>query len=93
MRALPWCRTFVGIVELQPTKLLEDGLRARMAQRTAHAAAALLSFSNHPTPLACPPPGAAPQASLANLFGGSTALTAEIPGRRGLPYRCAMARC
>ena len=75
------------------TKLLEDGLRARMAQRTAHAAAALLSFSNHPTPLACPPPGAAPQASLANLFGGSVSLTAEIPGRHDLPHRCAMMCC
>lgn len=71
----------MGIVELQPTRLLEEGLRARLAQRTAHAAAALLSFSNHPTPLAQPPPASAPQPTLSALFGGAPALTADIPGR------------
>ena len=74
-------RTFVGIVELRPTKLLEDGLRAHLAQRAAHAAAALLAFSNHPTPLAYPPLAPASQSSLANLFSSSASLTAEIPGR------------
>ena len=71
----------MGIVELRPTKLLEDGLRAHIAQRTAHAAAALLAFSNHPTPLAYPPLASASQSSLANLFTGSASLTAEVPGR------------
>ncbi len=71
----------MGIVELRPTKLLEAGLRAHIAQHTAHAAAALLAFSNHPTPIAYPTLASASQSSLANLFSGSASLTAEIPGR------------
>ncbi len=79
------CRTFVGIVELQPTKLLEEGLRERLAQRTAHAAAALLAFSNHPTPIAYPPLTSFSQSTLTSIFGAGASLTADIPGRCRLP--------
>ena len=75
----------MGIVELQPTKLLEDGLRTRLAQRTAHAAAALLAFSNHPTPIAYPPLTPSSQSSLTSLFTASASLTSDIPGRCNLP--------
>lgn len=79
------CRTFVGMVELQPTKLLEDGLRARLAQRTAHAAASLLAFSNHPTPIAYPPLTPSSQSTLTSLFTASASLTSDTPGRCNLP--------
>ncbi len=77
----------MGIIELQPTKLLEEGLRARIAQRIAHAAAALLAFSNHPTPIAYPPLASASQSSLATLFIATASLTAEIPGRWSLLFK------
>ncbi|KAK9917364.1 hypothetical protein WJX75_003552 [Coccomyxa subellipsoidea] len=85
MRAME--KTFVGVVELQPTRLLEDGLRAHLAQRAAAAAATALSFRNPPAPLAYPPLSAAGRSALAGLFGAGASLSASIPGRQDLGAR------
>ena len=71
----------MGVVELQPTRLLADGLRAHLARRAASAAAAALSFGERPGPLAVPPPSAAPRPGLGALLGGGAALSDALPGR------------
>ena len=73
----------MGVVELQPTRLLEDGLRAHLAQRAAAAAATAMSFSNPPSPLAYPPLSTAGRSAFANLFGAGASLSPSIPGRCG----------
>jgi hypothetical protein len=83
-------RTFVGVVELQPTRLLEDGLRAHLAQRAAAAAATALSFRNPPAPLAYPPLSAAGRSALAGLFGAGASLSASIPGRCARSLFCSL---
>ncbi|CAL8464950.1 g4485 [Coccomyxa elongata] len=85
MRAME--KTFVGVVELQPTRLLEDGLRAHLAQRAAAAAATAMSFSNPPAPLAYPPLSNAGRSAFANLFGAGASLSPSIPGRQDLCAR------
>ncbi len=83
----------MGVVELAPTKLLQDGLRAHLARRIASAAAASLSFSQHAPPLALPqpPPGSA-RPGLAGLFGAGAALSDNVPGRRERLWACMDAR-
>lgn len=75
------CRTFVGVVELQPTRLLEDGLREHMATRAAAAAATALAFPHPPPPLAHPPLSAAGRSAFSALFGAGASLSNAIPGR------------
>lgn len=78
----------MGVVELQPTRLLEDGLRAHLAQRAAAAATTALSFRNPPAPLAYPPLSAAGRSASAGLFGAGASLSASIPGRCACSLSC-----
>jgi hypothetical protein len=87
-------RTFLGVMELQPTRLLEDGLRAHLAKRAASAAATTLSFSQPPAPLVYPPLSGAGRSSFTVLFGTGASLSSKIPGRcyspRNVIYSCDM---
>lgn len=81
MGAIPLRRTFLGVVELQPTRLLEDGLRTHLALRAASSAAAALSFSQPPAPLVYPAPSTSARSAFAGLLGAGAALSVNIPGR------------
>ena len=39
------CRTFMGVMDIDPLKLLEDGIRSQIGARIARTATATLAFS------------------------------------------------
>ncbi len=52
MPETPWhtalstcCRTFMGVMDIDPLRLLEDGIRSQIGARIARTAAATLAFS------------------------------------------------
>lgn len=72
----------MGIIELDPMRLLEDGIRSQTARRIAATCARLLVFPNAPPPLVPPPLSSAGRDSpFAAVFGSRAPGFGEMEGR------------
>lgn len=70
----------MGVMDIDPLKLLEDGIRSQIAQRIAQSCAASLVFPRRQQPLGFGELGGAQVGGLLGLFGGASA-AAELPDR------------
>ena len=70
----------MGVMDIDPLKLLEDGIRSQIAQRIAQSTAACLAFPRRQLPLGFGELGGAQGGGLLALFSGASAAS-EVPDR------------
>ena len=70
----------MGVMDIDPLRLLEDGIRSQIAARIAQSCGASLQFPRRALPLGFGELGAPQGSGLMGLFGGGSAAS-EVPDR------------